>query len=275
MPLPQMPTPDSMLSLQEEQKKFIYLTINYSKIDVILILFYIKNDLSFFANKITREALFHRLSGKLQPLGNDGIKCSRSSIEEYKMCIKYKRSFFNSIRSVESFLKYIKEISSDLLGNPVFIREKEVIVTPDRYGNFVAYPNQKYINFGIEKLLFVIKNKEKYGALLSSCTILSMLLSIHPFQDGNGRVSRIIFNIFLMNTVNKNIFIPIYEFSKISQNGFLFNIREAQLFNKWENISIYMNNILLESIKFNMNFDNIRSISNGKLEEFCYYLYKT
>jgi len=54
-------------------------------------------------------------------------------------------------------------------------------------------------------------------------------LSIHPLEDGNGRLSRIFFHSMCYNTISKYFFIPINEIDFLSNRSILISLREASL----------------------------------------------
>jgi len=50
-----------------------------------------------------------------------------------------------------------------------------------------------------ELITWYIKNKKKYPALLLASIVHNQFEKIHPFQDGNGRVGRLLLNYVLLN----------------------------------------------------------------------------
>jgi len=79
------------------------------------------------------------------------------------------------------------------------LRDVEVVIR-DGYGNIVhrGAPSKK-----VQKLLQSLvkwyeKHKNKYPALLLAALIHNEFENIHPFQDGNGRVGRLLLNYVLL-----------------------------------------------------------------------------
>ncbi len=84
-------------------------------------------------------------------------------------------------------------------------REKGVeVVIRDGNGMIVhrGVPSEKVILLLEELIVWYRKNKKKYPALLLAAVVHNQFENIHPFQDGNGRVGRLlIINILIKNNL--------------------------------------------------------------------------
>ena len=52
----------------------------------------------------------------------------------------------------------------------------------------------------MEKLILNYKDWNKYHPIIKAALMHGELVKIHPFVDGNGRVSRLVMNLSLMNS---------------------------------------------------------------------------
>ncbi|QEH95783.1 Fic family protein [Gluconobacter thailandicus] len=257
IPSPRLPSSKEIKLSLDEQKKFIYLSKIFSYIDKKNLLYFLKNNPIYLFEKIDIEKLLHRISDKAI-LAPNFSNMKNSSLEEYHVCLKNKHQFLESTQSEDVFLKYIHKISNDISNTRIHIRKREIIAIPNESGDYIIYPSHTEIKNGIKLILYVIRNTNFFGPLLSANIILSSLLQIHPLTDCNGRTSRIIFNIFIMIFINRNVFIPLLEISKCSNNSFLFSIKEAQIFNEWSSINKFINLSIQEVLIFNSDPNNLK-----------------
>jgi Fic family protein len=119
----------------------------------------------------------------------------------HKICFKNSKSFAGNFRKVE-------------------------VVIKDAYGHIVhaGIPN-KEINKHLRELIeFYNKNKNNFKPLIFAAIIHNQFEHIHPFQDGNGRVGRLLLNFILLKNkyppINikledrKEYYISLQEYSK-------------------------------------------------------------
>lgn len=74
------------------------------------------------------------------------------------------------------------------------------VVVRDGIGNIVheGAPSEKVSELLKELVAWYDKNQKKYPALLLAAVVHNQFENIHPFQDGNGRVGRILMNNILL-----------------------------------------------------------------------------
>lgn len=81
-----------------------------------------------------------------------------------------------------------------------FRREGIDVVITDGYGNIVhrGAPSHKIEGLLNELTKWYNKNKTKYHPILLAAVVHNQFENIHPFQDGNGRVGRLLMNNILL-----------------------------------------------------------------------------
>jgi Fic family protein len=74
------------------------------------------------------------------------------------------------------------------------------VVVADRWGNIVhrGAPQKKIPSLLRELIIWHEKNKKKYHPIVLAAIVHNQFENIHPFQDGNGRVGRLLLNYVLL-----------------------------------------------------------------------------
>jgi fido (protein-threonine AMPylation protein) len=138
-------------------------------------------------------------------------------------------SFFKAIKFIKGYKKDLSEefilnlhkiilnnISERFAGK---YRETDVRI----FGSDVKMPNYHFVPQLVKSLIYWYKeNKNKYHQFELAVLISMKLVTIHPFVDGNGRVSRLIMNFML----NKKAYPWINIYNKHRQD-YLTAVRKA------------------------------------------------
>ena len=102
-------------------------------------------------------------------------------------------------------LKLIKELHKIVFKNSKpfagKFREKSVeVAVADAYGNVVhrGAPSQQVERLLKELVRWYNQNKKKYPPIVLAAVVHNQFENIHPFQDGNGRVGRLLLNNVLL-----------------------------------------------------------------------------
>jgi Fic family protein len=101
-------------------------------------------------------------------------------------------------------LKLIKELHRIVFKNSKHFagefRAKGVVVVADAYGNVVhrGAPSQQIEALLKEMIQWYNRNKTKCPPLVLAAVVHNQFEIIHPFQDGNGRVGRLLLNNILL-----------------------------------------------------------------------------
>lgn len=121
-------------------------------------------------------------------------------------------------------------------------RKVNITNPPDKNGEFTKFPNFNHLDDYIKHTCEIIRLNFKEYPLLSSCYFMIMLIGIHPFVDGNGRTFRTIFNFLIRHSLQKDIYIPIYEAAASSDGGWMIALRRAWLHNNFAPIVNFLAN---------------------------------
>jgi hypothetical protein len=91
----------------------------------------------------------------------------------------------------------------------------------------------------------IVQEVDRSDDLFTAATLLVLFLNCHPFFDGNGRSSRVLFNVVL-NTGQQDcpIFVPLNEFTIRASGGFQIRLLLAIRKGEWEPILAYMCDVI-------------------------------
>ncbi|WP_084673707.1 Fic family protein [Sphingomonas sp. MM-1] len=116
------------------------------------------------------------------------------------------------------------------------MRSKEVGTNKDKFGNRGIYPPPHMIPSLIENLDRAIQECEDSSPLWAAILAFSGVNAIHPFEDGNGRAARILFNVIMLRNVKGCFYLPIIEIWEISRGGTLIKLRDALYNDNWKDL---------------------------------------
>lgn len=116
---------------------------------------------------------------------------------------------------------------------------------PDRSGCSVRFPAPDEIVPRLWQIFECLSFNYTRHPVFAATVALSAISSLHPLSDGNGRLSRVMFNIIIAKRFGLDLYIPLYELSEISRGGYIISVREAQYNNSWTSLSQFILNCLL------------------------------
>lgn len=103
-----------------------------------------------------------------------------------------------SLKLIKDLHKIVFKSSKGFAGK---FRGKGVeVVVADQYGRILhrGAPQRDIISLLRELILWYDKNKKKYHPIVLAAVVHNQFENIHPFQDGNGRVGRLLLNNILL-----------------------------------------------------------------------------
>jgi len=192
---------------------------------------------------------------------------------------------WNSIKFSENTIKHfhqelLKYVEKDKLHRGKYKSRENQVEMVDEKGRRVgivfkttpAYLTSKYTQELVEWTTQAIDNN-KYHPLLLMANFLVEFLSIHPFEDGNGRLSRVLTNLFLLKS--GYLYMPYVSHEKIIEGqkpAYYMALRKSQktFGTKEENVTDWLNfflDIILTQAKEAINLvssENIETILSNK-----------
>jgi Fic/DOC family len=153
----------------------------------------------------------------------------------------------------DTFIACLESVVSDLLGQPTALRTEPTIILPDAKGVGWHCLDHSEILPRLDELHAFIRATRKVSPLVTAIVALVMLSGIHPFMDGNGRTSRIIFHAILQRAIQENAstiasppggYIPLRAFYFLSDFGFEIRLRQTFRTSDWQPITRYFCNLI-------------------------------
>ncbi len=157
----------------------------------------------------------------------DGISPKEKPISDIKEAENHKKTFYTMLRhekdlSLQTILFWHKgllgETKSDIAGR---IRDYQIIVT----GSKAQFPFPAELNALLRDFFkWYERNKLKIHPVSLAALVHLKFVSIHPFGDGNGRISRLIMNFVL----HKHGY-PMLDITYKNRSGYYNALERAQL----------------------------------------------
>lgn len=167
--------------------------------------------------KDTAELFVHGTTPKNKPLKD--VKEAEGYKNAFYDTIEYKGEL--TLKNILAWHKMIFENSEPFIAGK--IRSHKIIVT----GSRVSFPHPENLNQLLKGFfLWYNKNKRKYNPVEFSALTHLKFVTIHPFTDGNGRISRLISNYVLY----KNKY-PMFNIKFGERRAYYSNLEHSQLWN--------------------------------------------
>ncbi|MBS3171413.1 Fic family protein [Candidatus Woesearchaeota archaeon] len=151
----------------------------------------------------------------------------KKPLRDIKEAESHKKVFYNMLKfdkdlSLQIILYWHKQLfletKEDIAGK---IREHQVLISGSK---FIPPTPQKLEIFLKEFFNWYKKNRDKVHPVILAALIHLKFVTIHPFTDGNGRISRLIMNFILF----KNKF-PMLDISYENRNSYYNSLERSQI----------------------------------------------
>lgn len=152
-------------------------------------------------------------------------------VENFDHCAALLRdALFGTKSSFDGFQDAICRTASVLRGKPTEIRTSPVY-SLSGHDDFWEYPPHTVLESQLHRLFDVLVRRSDVETHRSMVALVA-ITALHPFNDGNGRVSRVLFNALLGGVSSKN-YIPLKEIQYASRGGYLIKLRQAWIQQNW------------------------------------------
>lgn len=139
------------------------------------------------------------------------------------------------ISKIESqeFLLLIMEIHRRLGTGVNGFRTTSVGMKPDARGNGILFPCHRLCEPLLRSLHMFLCNHSSQYPVAAATVAYGAMIHAHPFNDGNGRTARALFNLILSSSTGSRHFIPIHLIATARQGSFLIKLRRAFYGDDW------------------------------------------
>lgn len=147
--------------------------------------------------------------------------------------------------NADSFVTCLERLVSNLLNTETRIRTMPSIILPDKKGvGWQCVPVNEVVP-KLHELHHYIAAHQSPSPLQTAIVALVMISCIHPFMDGNGRVSRVVFHTILRAYgAGEKFYVPLKNFYAQSDFGFEIRLRQTFLTSDWNQVTRYFCDVL-------------------------------
>jgi Fic/DOC family len=144
------------------------------------------------------------------------------------------------------FVPTLIAIANSVTGQCAELRKKAVSLGADQAGVYWSFPSADSVRLLLGQLYTDIQSAREHSHIYAAIIGLVNLNCIHPFADGNGRASRILFNALLISggLLPQIAYIPCKHIYALSNYGYEIRLRQVILKNDWLPIIDYFLNLL-------------------------------
>lgn len=192
------------------------------------------------------QMLHHELSDHFEARSVVSAPILRSKGEAQAL-LAWCESEVSTPASFCAFVDQLERLNRLLTGDTSKRRRSKIATSPDREGIAIEFPDVVDVEKGLYWLWqkIHIPTGEHDAPILVATAALVLLTNAHLFSDGNGRLSRALFNYILHRAgLPVAVYIPVYELALRSRGGFLIRVRQAELRNAWNPLVEYVVNML-------------------------------
>lgn len=155
-------------------------------------------------------------------------------------------------RSFHLFCTSLQELCSFGLGTSAQYRFGDMSVgTTEARGGRVVFPHADLAQQRLVHVMQILSSPPYRSSLFLAIIVMTCVTNAHPFIDGNGRTSRMLFNMVLRRGgMAADCYIPLYEFIAQSRGGFQLRVRQAEIRGEWDPLCDYICEVLLAMASF-------------------------
>lgn len=138
-------------------------------------------------------------------------------------------------------LQYITlSIQQASLPNYGEFRSSPLFSHEDVAGRCVQFPSPSTFIDQFSAIAAALRDLLPSEPVFAAIAGMTCLAALHPFRDGNGRMSRIFFNRILSRYDAVADYLPIYEIGLFSDGGWILALRRAQRQQDWRRMVEYL-----------------------------------
>lgn len=177
---------------------------------------------------------------------SDYLSVSKSNVSKY--CLQPEINAYTFLSHQEASdlsISDIIKIQNLLLGKKENFRKVSAGTNRDERGESVEFVEPREIEFQVNALCEIVNSKTIYCPIFISVVVLVELTRIHPFTDGNGRLSRFLSYHILFSSKHDHprYHFPVNWMRVIDTRTYLLALRRAEHQNDWEPLIKYMSSI--------------------------------
>jgi Fic family protein len=186
----------------------------------------------------------------LEGVGDTRSQSERQVLSRFGSSLLYAYSTEQAEVIEEALLR----LSSLLLARRITRRFGRMSLRGSDEGAVIELPSTHAAEKQLRRICEVLAKPALGSPFLRAVWLLVAMVNAHPFIDGNGRMSRILFNFEMIRFgMPPQAYIPIFAAMSCSGGGFEIRLREAEVLGRWDPIVLYFCQIV-EMLVLNEEF---------------------
>jgi hypothetical protein len=153
----------------------------------------------------------------------------------------------DSIR--KDFPRLLAQIHGRLAGGNSDFRQVPVNILPDAAGNSIEFPDPGDCPALIDRLGYYVASHFDDNPAICAMAAYCGIIHAHPFEDGNGRTARTLFNLLLSAGSQSRHFIPLVRLQALRHGSFLIKMRRAFYEGDWNGFQAFCGDAARVSVR--------------------------
>lgn len=144
------------------------------------------------------------------------------------------------------FVELLQHVAGEFNGAQIKVRTGAVGTRADSTGARVLFPQAPQVLSQLAAIRCFLRDNLRQHPLLSAVIAMVALVNCHPFNDGNGRTSRTMFNAVLQHSgaLSSSCYVPLYECFWLSRRGWEIRVRIVETVGDWEPVLRYVADVI-------------------------------
>lgn len=165
---------------------------------------------------------------------------SVDSPSEVNAFITCRNGLETAVLSSDGFVDWLVQLHAATYGSTLGLRTTGLGTAPQSFGVPVRYCSPHAIRSALERLRLWLLTRGSDHSGLAAVVALNGIAQIHPFSDGNGRASRVLFNIVAARRAMRPSFIPLKFHLQELNVALAIKLNRARLGGSWEEIILHL-----------------------------------
>ncbi|MDQ0462413.1 hypothetical protein QO010_000161 [Caulobacter ginsengisoli] len=177
-------------------------------------------------------------AGRVAEDQKDGQALLAYAEMEWGLRDRYAAALADSLAAADpaAFIALLKDIAAAASDRPAAeFRTGPAETVPDDWGQFVRYPDAAEVPDQMARLWAFLHQTWPDDPVRAAVVAYVAIQNAHPFADGNGRLSRIVFNSLVRPA---GPYLPLRELNGLTRGGLLMPMRGAEIHDRWEAFAV-------------------------------------
>lgn len=144
----------------------------------------------------------------------------------------------DTVSTCEGFISYVCELHARLGTGKNKLRTSGLFIRPDSAGNAIEFPHHSQCASELGRLQLFLRDNLELAPGLCAVVAYGVIVRTHPFDDGNGRTARTLYNLIMAGAGSRH-FLPLRQICIPVQASFLIKLRRAMYGGDWSGLTAF------------------------------------